>query len=457
MKNINSKIISALLLIVFCLTACANPPAAKDALPDDAPRADMLPEASSSLVLYDYPGQTELLKKAIAVFERDYPHVAVEFSTFGDLSESSAINRFYEEFYTQLESGSGPDVVLMGADAMWLQTLKWDIYADLDSFIGRDGEFVMSEYNEAAFDTGIFRETRRSVPVFFKSELWLTTQEILDANGITLTDGALKLEELSTQMEAFRLAHPNKRLIIDTVSGRMLNKLLPWYGLPLVDYAQETVTANADELRPVVDFYKDYLYEHDRVNPPAIFPTLGMPIINGECVFMRFSRFEELMMAYAGLKSRGTPVLVSCPPLDSQTVGEPTLFAQILKNSPNQENAYNFLKILLSDEIQSDIESTSFSIALPIKRSAMDAKAQRIAAELCPPGKSTRYAPVEFAQLTDQDISSITQMAYDIDRFVVDPLWFEASIAMLPYFEGTSTYEICFESFVEQASFLLTE
>ena len=459
-----AALIAAVLALIVLAAGCAPPSSPPPPSPQTPattqPQATPTPEPGAidppppppvdrreaSLLLYDTPGFTKLLQKAIEVYKRQYPDVAVEFRTFGDLTDIGVLGPYYETMATEAAVGLGPDVSLRHALEFWPHPLDAGNYADLDAHLADDLDFNAALYQEGAITAGYHRGQRLGFPLAFRSNVWLTTQEVLDDADISLQAGGQSVQQLFWQMEAYRAAQ-DKPVLAAQIMGENLTSLIPWCGLRLADYDAQTLMPDSPELRQIIDGYKN-LFFYDSVMREINRNSYGGLLEDGQCLFIKPASLTTLVMTYAALKTNSTPVLVSAPSFDGRSVGVPTSFVLLKKDGENQREAYNFLKVLLSEELQ-----TSGLVAdLPVLRSAFPLILKKTIETSCMPGRivnSDGYT-MTFAELTEDDLTAITDTVYEVYACALDLMPHLLSMAMVDYFEGARSYEDCLADFQNQ-------
>ena len=157
------------------------------------------------------------------------------------------------------------------------------------------------------------------------------------------------------------------------------------------------------------------------------------------------------------LKSTQTPVLLNCPGFDGQAVGLPDILAFIREGSPNQLNAWRFMKILLSEEIQSDIRI--YNINLPVLRSAIKPRlTEYFTQRFGPETMKTEYGLLTRAEVTEEEIDAIIDIIYEVDDCRFAPiLGWVCDTLLFPYIEERQSYESCLQTLENKLMLMLNE
>ncbi len=449
----------ALLLSVVLLasfTACA--PRTEEQTGDQT-KESFVPEDTTSLVIYDAPALTELLQNAIHLFQAEYPGVEVDFRRF-DSVDNWDIATYETMLNSELAAGEGPDIVLSESDYININTFKsmeTGVYADIDPFLIWDETFEMADYNEVVLNAGIYQGKRYAVPISFKSNIWITTQEVLDEAGMEIESGLQDFVPTMETLVDYKLENPEKWLFFGLFAGLGLKELCPWCGLQPVNIEDRSITLDTDEFHSLINAYKDIFYVESMVNPPTVvYPNNGFPLINREAMFVRVESLYNILSAYSALKTTQTPLLVNSPSFNDKVIGVPNIIAFIREGSPNQLNAYRFLKILLSEEIQSDT-SIMTNVELPVLRESITVKIKNMLSKYCVRGGITEGGILEFSSLSSEEINMIIDTIYNIDVCTLDPTIDDLWLGMLPYITGEDTYENCLAETTAKLTLILNE
>ena len=450
--NVYKRILSYVLSLLLLLSLAACAPQGED-YGDFVP-----PEETDTLVVYGGSVVPNSINNAITLFKREYPNVEVEYRRNDNWMEDV----FNTSLQSELAAGEGPDVILDYESVLFteLQTYKAmenGVYADLAPFFAWDKSIDLANYNEAAMDACMYMGHRYMVPLSFHTMTWVTTQEILDETGLEIQSGRQDFTKVMDMLSAYKQENPEQIIVSnDSGSGQFLWLLCPWSGAEAVNVEEKQITINTAQFRALIDVYKDLFYENDWANP-VYAPQYGVGLMNHEMLFQWVDELSNMADIYSVLKSTQTPVLVNCPSFDGQLIGEPDILAFIREGSPNQLNAWRFLKILLSEEFQADTRNSA--ISLPVLRSAAKSKLTDLFENRYKPGTmSTEYGTLTRADVTEKEIDAILDTIYEVDDCRFAPcIGSVCDYLLLPYIEDGSNYESCLQTLEERLTLMLNE
>ncbi len=340
-------------------TSHTDEPQSEETTPDTEPETtepfDMPPE-TDELVVYSNSMTRSVMTAAVNFFQEKYPDVEVTYTNISDES--------YEDLLkTELAAGAGPDIVYaldnQIDDAYKLMLSK--IFMNLDGFLNNDDSFNIDDYIPGVFNSGILNNKRYFVPIEFTAHSVLTTQEILDEEGLSLDeiktfDGYIDSiynynQKYSSDPERTAIYCPLYPDDFET------NKLIKSFGSTYIDYENSRVTINdseKDDFHKLMDgikkiyglpavesflFGRDYegLIEHKCLYADTLDIGAGV-------VFQEFCSYL--------VRAEKTPVIFIPQNPAGDVTGNINSFAAIPEGADNRLNAYRFLKILLSEEFQ---------------------------------------------------------------------------------------------------------
>ena len=412
-----------------------------------------MPEKTDKLVLYTFHMNTFTLTPAVNIFKEKYPDVEVEIINLG--------NDYDTLLKTELAAGKGPDLVL-AFDSNFSDIYKMmdtDIFVDLNQFISCDSEFNLDDYVRAVIDGGVYKGKRYIMPVEYSVPLLTTTQEILDEEKITPSDfntfdGFIRIVE---QYNEKYKDNPDKSALIDWKANHMnLEYFLKYSGIDLVNYEKTIIEVDKTNFKKLVDLIQPlYISDEDRKNIDG--NALISEITNlkqGSGLSDRHWLFNNsftttgtlLFLEYVHLGSNNlTPLMFTYPNITDGLTAEIVQFAAIPKASKNQINAYNLLKIILSEEIQAGGTTSGnyLSLGTPVLKS----------------GVRTAIERNSYGNLDEETINKYTDMLINVDSAKIIPRALENFFIdeIIPYWEGTRSFDDCYAKLVSKLELYISE
>lgn len=126
--------------------------------------------------------------------------------------------------------------------------------------------------------------------------------------------------------------------------------------------------------------------------------------------------------------------------------------AAIRSNSSNKANAYEFIKILLSEAIQSHYSLTKNLSNIPIRKNSIIDLTEEII------WISSYYEKYDAAVFSDEVIDKYIERITNVDvAYVSNAVIKIFTEAMIPYVENELTYEECLDIFIKKLTIYASE
>ena len=301
-------------------------------------------------------------KSAIDKYRREYPDVEVNVELV-EVNPEEETDQYYQKLTADLIAGKGPDVLFYNTNFAHQTDIykmqRSGAFADMTAFMEDDPDFRMEDYHQAVFDGARLQNKLCVVPVSYQIPLFLSTQELLDEAGIypeRCVDSAALLREIRSYWE---------RNATNQEARRIFNvpKLFQWFyrymGIDLIDFENRTVNAKADGFREAMEFWKE-ISPHEPQGPSgeALLPNASafqgvfwMERRESVTAFGPFG-YNSYFSNISYLQGYGTPVVFPWRDHNGRIQAQLAVGAMVSSASPNQQNAWDFIKILLGNENQ---------------------------------------------------------------------------------------------------------
>lgn len=345
-----------LLILTLPLAACADVQTG-NALYQELPT---VPQTNRSLKVFIVANTPEplMIQAALNRYQQLYPDVEVEliqplaeFQNYVD----PQLELYYEPLLTQLMAGEGPDILLVDGRYMDIEKLvRQGIFADMEPFFQADN-FDWEPYNQGVMDAGVWNGKRFLFPLSYDFPLLCTTKEALEETNFNMDackDFQGFLDETARYMED---ASQSRRLFSGADVPRVMgiSSVFDRSGISVVNYDAKTADLSLPLFQSVVQWYKAVADTHPQT--PNYSLVGGAAVVrDGQALWTTsvFGADYDLFGTAGALRTVGEVVTM---PIRDTNGGIQVLIESpvaVRANSENLQNAYNFLKILLSQEIQ---------------------------------------------------------------------------------------------------------
>lgn len=402
-------------------------------------------EEGLSVYLSEY--QAKYYGEGIQSFRETYPEVELELVTYSMMEPLSSS----EKVKTQLMAGKGPDLLLfssLGLDDVH-KMLAAGAFAPLDEYMTAENGWNGEDFVDKVMDGGRFEGTQYVLPLNYRINLMLASREGLEEIGFNLSacgDTVSLLREVAAlfdkEHEEQILAEPGWfSAFPQELDGDFLN------------YRKGELGVDREELRAACEAYSR-IFEEDNYGDSYMdlsWYGRGTAILERRAYISGGSSITALLQDAVAIAAEETPVLL--PFLSSEgTTAAISEYAGIRATSENQQNAWNFLMILLSEDMQK--KSAAGTGYVPVRKSAVESDVREKLNEAVVSGEAemaVKEPPEEFTEEYLQYLMSPGRAVF------FNSLARDFISTMVPFFEGESGYEECLEEFERYAKIYLTE
>ena len=295
--------------------------------------------------------ESNILDVAVAQYKEQHPDQllnAEKVFTEGLVETHTAA---YNQMLTEIMAGSGPDLIFFanystGSTTDWEKLVCRGAFADMEPYFEADN-FDWSGYNQAVMDGGVYDGQRLIIPLEYKIPLLYTSQSALEETGFSVEncgtfDGFLdEVEKMMADPEQTRDVFRTKLSIYDFAQ---------YADIPYIDYDRQKADLSFPELERGAEIYKAL---------PRIMDSDDLPgaadIRDGNALWIYPNDPVRGFLWGAGLiNTYDDVVMMPIRDMEGGIQAEITFAVAVNSSSPNLQNAYEFIKLLLSEEFQKD-------------------------------------------------------------------------------------------------------
>lgn len=352
MKVSCRKLFCLPLACLLALTACAQGAGANT----DAASAEPVPievpppveQTNEGLNIWytDYDMTELYLDAAVNQYNLQHPdHPVTAEKYFADGSAESD-EEATQQMLTEVMAGSGPDLIFFDVGNMDIEKMvRRGVFADLEPYFEADN-FDWSGYNQAVMDAGVWDGHRLVIPLEYNFPMLYTSQTALDETGFSI-ENCDTFSGLLDEIEAMQADPSQTRDVFRTKFT--FYDFAHYAGISYVDYDRQKADLSSPELKRGAEIYNnlsglDLPILDDGINGAAdirdgkVLWSCPFPPVNG------FYTGPEVINTFDDM------VMMPIRDVDGGIQAEITWAVAVRNNSPNLQNAYDFIKYLLSEE-----------------------------------------------------------------------------------------------------------
>ena len=388
-------------------------------------------------------------------FKQQHPDVEVttDFQAYSDNDMEE--DDFFTRISAEIMSGSGPDIIIsefgrMNANKM----MRSGAFADLNEFLEADPEFDLSKYNANVLKGGQVEGKQYIMPLTYRLPLVLTTQELLDKTGFDISTA----DNYNAFLEE---CLKYKQANIPGAPELSLDSYMRPYIADAVDYDTGEAKINTPENRETIRLNYEAVASLSDAEGYGRGGFYAQKIFENKAVFTQATQPASLyMISYRALKGTATPVMAAVRDAEGRLMAEINEYAMINANSPNKENAYAFLKLLMSDENYSMMYKGSISISNDAIRTYLEE--EMVGKEEKLEDLIEQYADEMkvAAGLTQEEVDAYMDILAEVDGAYIREKDVEDAHTetIEPYYDGeTADLDGCIQNFEDKLKIIASE
>lgn len=352
-RRIFSVVLAAIFLL--CLAACQQKePKMKDG-------KILLTVCVESSVGLPNVGKGTTMENSIQSIAQYYtanvnPDVTFEFVTLtADQEERS--NRI-DQLQTEMMAGQGPDIFILPCDDGFTYNetqlienvekgMATGLFADLTTLYNQDETLEKDVLLEKVMDAGVMDDKRYILPLRYTYPILLALEDELQGAGLEISDLSQNSEAflstvLSQEGNAWRVSGAN------VFAANLLNAFPS-----LCDYSTGEVSLDEEALTAALSRYMELLSSLDQESIEAdggVWPNFLSADRPLDTLFLNDDLFLYLDIAYAQKQELAAAPFAA---QDGSIVANVTYYGAVSANCAAVEEAYDFLALFLSKEVQS--------------------------------------------------------------------------------------------------------
>ena len=314
-----------------------------------------------------------MLTPVIDLYRKIYPNVELKIEHAG--GDNTAYNT---RLSTELMAGKGPDLFFPGnlyetTDIMKLA--ETGIFADLNEFIESDDSFDIDAYIKPVMDGGILNGKRYLIPITYMiNNLLIFSKPALPSKLDEIGFDKTKMNDPTSFVSEIVRTLPKAQETAGfkfMYNTNLLFSVLKTSGIKLFDTETKEILPEEEHFERLIKAYKPY-YQYDsawigeEAERNTDYLAVSLDMSGGKVMFTNAQFTPVFIWKASSLKRLGGYELHAMPNIHGNNPVRSAQLVAVGGNSPNKQNAWNFIKLMLSPENQ----SRDFSIG-PVHRDSV--------------------------------------------------------------------------------------
>ena len=315
----------------------------------------VVPQTNESLSVFCMGGlkDSKMIQVAMEQYQSLYPEVEVELVQSGPDDTLEMNDERYRQMAAQVMAGEGPDVFIIDSYFMDVEKLvRQGIFADMEPYFEADN-FDWEPYNQAVMDGGVWNGKRFVIPLSYNFPLLFTTRSALEETGFDV-DACGDFQGFLEETTRFLESEGRTRQLFYNPSW--VTKTVTDSGLAIADYDARTIDLSSPLLEDIFQWRKTIIEMDPNCQGTFSGGLLGAADVRDGKVLWASSLMgplDGLYYNYGALKTLGKElVMMPIRDINGGIQAEIVYPVAVRANSENLQNAYHFIKLLLSPSVQ---------------------------------------------------------------------------------------------------------
>lgn len=293
-----------------------------------------------SLYLLNNTDRTDI-KSAVAEFN-SVNKVKIAIKNYSSEQEKE----YYDILATELMSGIGPDILLVEERTLnsIYKAMSADVLYNLDKLISNDTGFNINDFNKKVLDSGVYSGKRYLMPLGYNINVFSENKE---NKGYCIDTYNWTWERLGEFCEEY-ISHNKSKYVFFSDPKRLFSNMLMNEIDNFIDYENKTCNFNSDKFIEILNIFKIKIY-------PSIIPVeeiMSDPEFNKRIIFQNSSMLikQDWYSDETNLKSNF--YLMPTVTGERSIYLNPCYSVGITSKCDNKKEAYEFIKLMLTEQIQ---------------------------------------------------------------------------------------------------------
>lgn len=272
---------------------------------------------------------------------------------------------------SELANGQGPDIIVAMPETLsnLSRYIEAGVFFSLDKLVKNDSGFIAGDYNSNVMKCGIYNGSRYLMPLSYTVDALFTTGAIMDGTGINTGKEGLVLSDVQDLGRTFKKQKDGEYLI----SNLDFKDYLLSGGF--IDVENSKASLDSPDF---IELLKQYKQACSSVMPVDSFTSRtreknsSLLLKEQDAAFIshQIGGYASLWQAYSGFDKEIDPILYPVPGFNGQTASSAKIyeFAAVNSKCKNTKSAFEFIKFLLSE----DIQSQASGYGIPVNNKACD-------------------------------------------------------------------------------------
>lgn len=290
------------------------------------------------------------LEYAVDIYREKYPEVNVTVINTGTMVPEAQAD-YEQQLAVDLMAGKGADVFTLQSYWDIDKMIKVGAFADLEAFYQEDQALDKASFNRVVMDSCVYDGKRFAIPMEYSFPVLLTSATTLEETQFNL-DNCKDFEGFIAETKKYYTDGKDDRLLFRMdITAR---DCLFLSGYNFVNAVEKRSDIKSEEFHQFYDWYKEIVKKGS--SNYEFGDAFGAAAVRDKkCIFdntLDYSSFDDVINQIRFLSTTDQAVLTPLYNKDGGITATVSRAVGVRANSSNKQNAWNFILILFSEEVQ---------------------------------------------------------------------------------------------------------
>lgn len=361
--------------------------------------------------------------------------------------------QYADQMRAELMGHGGPDLIIFSADTFpnLNKAVASGLFAPLDPFIEADGNYQCTTngekepYNQTILDAGIYRGKQYFIPLTYNVPMVLAGKNTFEKYGVPVNEPishTALLEEMRKAAETGDFTKVMRRGFENNVNHILFDDVLE------LDYYRQSVSIDRERVQKLEETYLALRPYLDVDTPTDIYADLAQ----GRLFCEIYSDGAYIPYAATGVNYYSEPYISPLLNSEGKIAAYPRIMAAVNAYSPNQQNAYDFIRVAMESRGYHPGYDTYYG--LPVNQQAFEKWITYIKKMNIDEFEYEPYARAMPEGFFDQ----LREWHHSIEAVYIDTgldeqmrEWFR------PYYHGEQSFESCYTTMESTLEIIASE
>ncbi|MDP4094235.1 MAG: extracellular solute-binding protein [Bacillota bacterium] len=361
----------------------------------------------------------EELQIAASKFQEINPGYKIDIQTLPEGQSSEDTDKYINNLNSSILAGKGPDILVTGK-LPYEKYIDKNMLVNLSDLIAKDKSFDSNKYFGNIIDGMKYKGNLYTMPVSFIFFGMMANEGVLEQEGIKIDDTKWTWNDFGNVIK--KVTKPGTRTALPNINCEELFTYIMQGRYPqFINSTDRTSKFNSDKFLDMLNFIKT----HGKPDAPALSIDAVEAAQRGSVVFM-----PEMIVdfnTYALMKTvfNDKMKIYNFPSMESNGAGIFNTMSTyaINVNSQYKDKAWEFIKLMLSDDIQSQL-----LVGFPVNKAVLQTKAKELientasGKDITTFGDGSRSIQVTYHPFTQTDVDYLTKILQNLKIYSnIDP------------------------------------